>query len=663
MIPIMDTGSCTGFLRKLAVIASLFAISLPADGQSGTAGRQMDSLVTILASERETKKVDVLNELSQVNWRLSYEKSMDFATQAFELASELGYPEGEADALNRIGNVHYFLGNHDSAIKNYQRACEISRPLDDFRRTGIYLNNIGLLYTSISEYDSSEVYLTKALREKEKHGDQELIASTLNNLAILYRNKQQYNLALQYNALQLDIWEKTRNSRNQARVHRQIGDLYYLRGWLNESLDHLLTSLNIARASDDSSSVARAYYLIARTRLELNDPGNAMADIYRSLEIASVLPSNSLLRDNKRLLFEYYKNKGDHKSAFENFISYSNLKDSIRIINSGNRFRQLEGIFETEKQNQEIDLLKKENLVQEMQLISQSDYKILLIILLVLLVSFKLIIIHRFWLIHRTNKALRHKIAQLEKTNQKLNKSARALEQLNAAKNRFFSIIAHDLKNPFNALLGFSEMISSNFNELKESELREYLGIVHQSTQNLFKLLENLLKWSASQTGSMHYLPDKFDLVSLIHSEMNLMRIGLARKQIDISVNLPDELMIISDKQMISTVIRNLLDNAVKFTGKGGSIRITARKENEAVYAEVADSGIGIPEDMKKKLFRLDSTTCRKGTEKEEGGGLGLILCKELILKANGEIGMTSNQEKGSKFWFRLPLTEESVKL
>jgi signal transduction histidine kinase len=657
----MNKETYTRFFRKLSVIAYFCALALPSGGQSETAFRQMDSLVTIMPDESETKKVDLLIELSQINWRLSFERSMDYANQAFELAGEIGYPEGKADALNRIGNVHYFLGNHDGAIENYHKAFEISRSLDDFRRTGICLNNIGLLYTNIREYDSSEVYLTLALREKEKHGDQELIASTLNNLAILYRNTQKYKLAIEYNVRQLDIWEKTKNSRNLARIHRQMGDIFYHKGWFNESLDHLTRSLSIAKASDDSSSIARTFYLMARTRLEMNDPDHAMADISRSLEIASALPSNSLLRDNKNLLSRYYKIIGDHQAALENFISYSSLKDSIRINSSGNRFRQLEGIFEMAKQNQEIELLRKENLVQEMQFIRQSDYKILLIFLLVLLVSFKLIVIHRLWLIHKTNKALRDKIAQLENTNQKLTNSAQALEQLNAAKNRFFSIIAHDLKNPFNALLGFSEMISTNFNDLKESELREYLGIVHQSTQNLFKLLENLLKWSASQTGSMHYLPEKFDLVSLIQSEINFIRIGLAKKQIEITVNLPDELVITSDKHMISTIIRNMLDNAVKFTGRGGKISILAKKEMESVYTEVADSGIGIPEEIKEKLFRLDATTCRKGTEKEEGGGLGLILCKELILKAKGEIGVAGNNGKGSRFWFRLPVMEESI--
>jgi signal transduction histidine kinase len=299
-------------------------------------------------------------------------------------------------------------------------------------------------------------------------------------------------------------------------------------------------------------------------------------------------------------------------------------------------------------------LLQKENQIQDLQ-ISKHGFltKLLLTAVLVLLV-FKLFVIYRYIIIHKTHRLLKDKIIELEKTNEKLRISAMSLEQLNVTKNRFFSIIAHDLKNPFNALLGFSEIITTTFQELKEDEIREYIKFIHQSSRNLYKLLENLLKWSASQTGTMHFLPEPFDLVSLINSEIHFLRMAASKKQIEISKDLPEELIVNSDKLMLSSVIRNLTDNAIKFTRPGGTIRISARVENE-VIVEVSDSGIGIPADMQKKLFTLNGDISRKGTNKEEGGGLGLILCKEMIDKAGGKIGVESNPGKGSQFWFTLP--------
>jgi signal transduction histidine kinase len=332
------------------------------------------------------------------------------------------------------------------------------------------------------------------------------------------------------------------------------------------------------------------------------------------------------------------------------------LKDSLRTRELAGQVEQLEAIFETEKQNNRIGLLMRENQIQELQINRQENLKISLIILGAILLLFTMIIAYRYRAILLTNRVMKHKLGELEETNQKLRLSELGLEQLNSTKNRFFSIIAHDLKNPFNALLGFSEMIAANFNQLKEKEIREYIGIVHQSSQNLYKLLENLLKWSAAQTGTMHYLPEQFDLISLIHSEINFFRISAGKKNIDISAKLPDELIVNSDKLLLSSVIRNLIDNAIKFTDPGGSIEITATRLNKEVIVGVSDTGIGIPYEMQKKLFLIDGNIGRKGTEKEEGGGLGLILCKELIDKTGGSIGFESEPGKGSRFWFTLPL-------
>jgi signal transduction histidine kinase len=284
-----------------------------------------------------------------------------------------------------------------------------------------------------------------------------------------------------------------------------------------------------------------------------------------------------------------------------------------------------------------------------------DSLKVLLLAMLLILATLKIIVIYRFAIIHRTNRILKKKNYELEKITDKLRLSTLSLEQLNSTKNRFFSIIAHDLKNPFNALLGFSEIITTSFNQLREHEIREYVSIVHQSSQNLYKLLENLLKWSAAQTGTMRFFPEKFDLVSLINSEIIFLRIKAAKKQINIINKMPDELIIYSDKLLLSSVVRNLTDNAVKFTRPGGNISISIENGAKEITVAIDDSGIGIPEEMQKKLFKIDGDICRKGTDKEEGGGLGLILCKELVEKAGGIIGVESAVGKGSRFWFTLP--------
>ncbi len=633
---------------------SLLTIFPQTSGQPALA----DSLKEQLSETTGTAEVDLLVEISQSLWFISFEESMEYATRAYHLAKKLNYPQGEADALNRIGNVHYFLRNHDDVINNYNLALSIAESLNDINRMGIYLNNIGLLYRELNQLDTSAYYLNRALQAKEKLGDKRLISSTLNNLGHLYRDKKQYNQALEYFVRQLDILEESKDLSNLVTVHRQTAEVFYRQEKYNESVNHLMQSLYLARDLSDSIAIAIANSLLGRSFLELDETEEAYERITTSLGIANRHSSKNLIRNNYNLMYRYYKKSGDYRNAFDYMQRYSTLKDSLRTRAILDQTLQLEAIFETEKQNNKIQLLQMENQIQEIQITRQKNINISLVALVLLLIILKMIVFFRFRAIQKTNKLLGQKIGELEKTNDKLRMSALALEQLNATKNRFFSIIAHDLKNPFNALLGFSEMISSSFDELTEQEILEYIGIINQSSQNLFKLLENLLKWSAASTGKMHYLPEDFDIVSLIHSEINFFSLSARKKNISIYSALPDEIIVNSDKLLLSSVIRNLIDNAIKFTNPGGNIEISASLKNREVKVEIADTGIGIPYDIQKKLFIIDGDTCRKGTNKEEGGGLGLILGKELIEKAGGKIGFQSVPGKGSTFWFSLPLKQ-----
>lgn len=653
---IVHTGDLIKAAQRLSVIAFCFyLLTYPVCSQTGREETRIDSLKNLLEQTHGAERVSMLLEISQAKWYVSFEESMNYATKAFNLAEELNYPEGKADALNRIGNVHYFLRNYSDVIDNYNMAYQIARSLDDYRRMGIYLNNIGILYRELRQYDSSEIYLVKALREKEQYGDKTLTASTLNNLGVLYRDRQRYSLSLEYFVRQLDILEENRDIRNLAQIHRQTGEVFHLLNRLNEAINHFMRSLSYAAELNDSNSISLAYYNLGRACFDMDRLDEALENINQSLKIANTISSQTIQRNNYHLLYLYNRRTNNQQAALSYLVRHSNLKDSIRNQRSASQYRELERIFETENQKNKIELLHKEIQIQDLMIKRQDNLKTTLIILVITLIIITMIIATSLLLRQKTNKLLNQKILELETTNEKLRQSALSLEQLNATKNRFFSIIAHDLKNPFNALLGFSEMIAKKFNQLSEQSIREYINIIHQSSQNLYKLLENLLKWSAAQTGTMHYLPEKFDLVSLIHSEINFLRLSAGKKQIRITASLPDEIIINSDKLMLSSVIRNLLDNAIKFTNPGGSISISTAQRDGQIITEVIDTGIGIPEDIQDKIFIIDENTCRKGTNNEPGGGLGLILCKELIEKSGGTIGFSSKPGEGSHFWFTQP--------
>jgi signal transduction histidine kinase len=234
--------------------------------------------------------------------------------------------------------------------------------------------------------------------------------------------------------------------------------------------------------------------------------------------------------------------------------------------------------------------------------------------------------------------------------------SEEELRLLNATKDKFFSIIAHDLKNPFNSLLGFSDLLMNDFENYDKAEIKRFIQIIHDSSKHGFNLLENLLQWSRAQTGRMAFIPENLNIKDMIRGCIDLLQPMADKKHIKVYHELPDDIEVIGDLEMLSTVFRNLISNAIKFTPSFGRIKIKARQLSQRVEISVIDTGIGIPPDKIPDLFRIDKQVSSPGTGNEKGTGLGLILCKEFIDKHKGIIKVRSERKNGSEFKVFLPL-------
>jgi signal transduction histidine kinase len=230
------------------------------------------------------------------------------------------------------------------------------------------------------------------------------------------------------------------------------------------------------------------------------------------------------------------------------------------------------------------------------------------------------------------------------------------LYKLNASKDKFFSIIAHDLKNPFQTIIGFSEMQKEEIKSGDQGAIEEYAGLINTSAVQTFRLLENLLEWANSQSGKILFNPVSINLMELLNEEFNMLNDMAKGENIELKSSFTDNLTIIADKNMIKTILRNLISNAIKFTHKNGTVEVKAMIENQNVEILVSDSGVGMKEEIIAKLFRIDANLSTRGTENEKGTGLGLFLCKEFVEKHNGKIWVESESGKGSTFKFYIPL-------
>ena len=242
--------------------------------------------------------------------------------------------------------------------------------------------------------------------------------------------------------------------------------------------------------------------------------------------------------------------------------------------------------------------------------------------------------------------------------NLKLEESETNLKEANANKDKFFSIVAHDLKSPFVGLLGITEMLDTDYDEFEEKEKKELIRSLHDISKNTFELLEGLLDWARAKQGRMEYNPKEFNLFKVADSLANLLKANAFKKEITIQNLVDVNATVYGDREMVATVLRNILANAIKFTPKNGLIEIKSEIENDLMKVSVRDSGIGITQQNIEKLFRIDVNHTTRGTNDEKGTGLGLILCKELVEKHGTNIWAESELEKGSLFVFTLPLSK-----
>ena len=246
-------------------------------------------------------------------------------------------------------------------------------------------------------------------------------------------------------------------------------------------------------------------------------------------------------------------------------------------------------------------------------------------------------------------------ITERKRAEEKLFENEALLQELNATKDKFFSIIAQDLKSPFNAIIGFSNLLSEQMKDKDYNGIEEYAEIIQSSSLRAMSLLSNLLEWSRSQTGRMDFQPEHFELVSLINEVAGLSNDMAQQKSISIVQELPHNLNIFADKAMIATILRNLISNAIKFTNTSGRVLVYSEQTLNETIITIKDNGIGIDQEVLGKLFRIDQNKSSKGTHNEMGTGLGLILCKEFIEKHKGRIWAESEYMKGSSFSFSLP--------
>ena len=355
------------------------------------------------------------------------------------------------------------------------------------------------------------------------------------------------------------------------------------------------------------------------------------------------------------LLSEYYTKTDDLENALYFRSQCTQYKDSLYADQLDQKLSTLQTRYDMESKDQELQVLRRSEEIAGLELEKNRLFRNFMIILISILTFFSTISLVNMFQRRKTTIILKKQRQLQEETNVQLILSEQIQQNINLTKDKFFTVLTHDLIEPFSLLLNQTETLEQEAKKLDIASVKKNSGIIYHSSKDLFQLLENLLQWSRNQRGITDFHPGYFDLNKTINHLISLVEVSAVKKSIELRSELKEALIVYGDETQISTVLRNILNNAIKFTHIGGKVKVILKDKGHHAKVIVEDNGMGInPEDL-KKLFRIDTHLTTKGTANERGTGLGLIIAYELILKNRGEISVESEEGKGTCFTVTVP--------
>lgn len=660
------------------------------------------NLVSIRNMPNDTIKVLELAKLAKKYTKFQTDTSLILGKDALRLAQSLDYDYGVAYSLYVLGVAYKYYGDFDKSIDCSQKGLEIFENLNNKSYKGLSLNSLGTLYKRKGDYEASLSSFLQGLAIFNELKDSSLISSIINNIAVLYLEMKEYEKALEFQLQNLEIKKKLELHDKIPVVLINIGTIYLKKQEYKIALDYykeaidlipievnnydkllLLHNMGTIYSTTGRYSEANYYYLKA---LELEQKiGEKLLKISTLKGIGIVLIKTGKFSEGEKYLIEsfllakevgalqkqseialnlcrFYENQKQYKNSLIYSKLHTELKDSILDLEKIKQITSLEQKYEAEKREHQIASLEKEQALQQLEITNkelENRKKSLQRNALIIAVIFVLLIAGYYRLDNKKRKKIN---VLLKKQNKKIFNQRKEIAQQNEkliesnkTKDKLFQIIAHDLRSPLVSIDSLTQLIPYWVEEQDYESLKKLSINLELSVNNVLSLIDNLLNWALNQQGEFPYKPERLRLKENILETIEIYRYIAEIKKIELKLTISKDAMVFADKNMLFTVMRNLLNNAVKFTPEKGKIEVGIDYNKQFAKVWVKDSGIGIPVEKKEMVFQLADGN-GKGTKGESGNGLGLFFCKEFVAMNNGDIFIESDTGKGTTITFTIPL-------
>lgn len=588
------------------------------------------------------------NNTGFIYWQGSkFDSAIYYFEKALEIRKKLNNKEHLSSTLNNMGTVYYQWQIFDRALEYYFQSLEIKKEIEDNFNIPLVLTNIGIVYKETNQPDKAIEYYKESIEFAEKFGNTEGLGYALNSIGSVFLNINTDSSIYYFNK-SLETYRSINQSGGIIISLKGLGENYIKLNMLKEARETFNEILTIAETENIPLRIAEASIYLGDINLKENKVIEAKTNFLKAIEIGESHNLRVYLRDAYKKIAEVYNKTGDHFLAYTMFKKYDILRNEISNEETERNINELKSRFEFERFQRAIDSERFKTQQQRDYLIAAGIFLFFacLLLIFVLRSNYKRGKLNK--ILHTHNELIQKQSGELQDKNEELH-------ALNLSKDKLFSIIAHDLRNPFFALINYSTFLKEDYASLTEEEKEEYIANIYHTTASTYELLENLLNLSASRTGKITYKPNVVKIKSIVEKIVDLYEHPIKTKKLIVNNYLSDENIVYADHKMVEIIFRNIINNAIKYSEIGGQIDISVYPDKENSVFIIKDNGIGMDEETRKNLFNEINITSQKGTRGEKGTGLGLSLCKEFVERNKGIIKVESSLGKGSSFYIKLP--------
>jgi signal transduction histidine kinase/tetratricopeptide (TPR) repeat protein len=635
-------------------------------------------------------KVDFLNQWSKKNYIKHSKEAYYYSNLSEQIAIHNSYASGLADCYMQYGRIYHHKEKYKNALGFYNKSISTYSLINDSLNLHKVLVNRGRTFCAIDKYSLALKDYMSSLSYFERNNDNLIRAIIYNNIGIVYKHLKNYQKALKYYSKAETIYKDQKLTSSLYHTNTNIANIYSIQKNFQEALSYHKKNLDVLKQNPNKYRLAQTYHNIGACFLEMEQYTMAMDYQKQSLKLKEEIGNKNLIitslnglshanymlsnyeealkfskrayqlgrkignielqKNSAKEIFKIYAHTSSPDSAIFYFDIHEQLRDSILTKESLKQVAEIQAKYEAEKKEAQIALLEKENKNKAVQRNG-------LIVILILIGGYAGFIIYSYYSNKKLTRLLSMQKTRIEWSKEILDQRNQELHIANQTKNKLFQIISHDLRSPLASVSGISHLIQILLKQGRYQELDETSQDLNECVTRVLNLTDNLLSWSLNQSGRLPFTPVIIPVKKLLAGIIDIYKTAAKQKNILLEFSIDQDLLVYADRPMLETVIRNLLNNALKFTPEGGLIILGAEMANDHTEIWIEDNGIGIPQESISNIFELDASN--SGTRGEKGNGLGLILCKDFIKRNQGKIWVESKENIGTTFRFTVPNAEK----